>query len=303
MGLCILCPGQGDQHPRMMQLVQEQAAARAVLQEAAESLGEDPRDWLRTPREFYRNRYAQPLLCVAQLATWRVLSGMLPAPRLFAGYSIGELAAYGCAGAVDCGELAQLARRRALLMESAAKTPSGLLAVSGLGRDQIERLCLEGEAQIAIVNAPDRFVLGAAQARLGGLQQAVERLGGWATPLAVGVASHTPGLASAGEAFRAILVDSALRAPATPVLAGITGLPVYTREVAIETLARQISTPLNWAACLDALPEMGCTLVLELGPGIALSRMARQRWPEVPARSVEEFHSLAGVVEWVGRWL
>lgn len=303
MGLCILCPGQGDQHPRMMQLVQEEAAAKVVFEEATEALGEDPRDWLLTPREFYRNRFAQPLLCVAQLATWTVLRGMLPAPRLFAGYSIGELAAYGCADAVGCRELTLLARRRALLMESATAIPSGLLAVSGLGRDQVERLCQGEEAQIAIVNARDRFVLGAAQACIRELQQAVERQGGRATPLAVGVASHTAGLASASEAFRAILTDSALRAPMTPVLAGINGLPVYTREAAVETLARQISTPLDWAACLNALPEMGCTLVLELGPGIALSRMARQRWPEIPARSVEEFHSLAGVVEWVGRWL
>lgn len=303
MGLCILCPGQGGQHPGMLRLLEGHPAARTVLDEAADALGEDPLDWLQSPRELYLNPIAQPLLCVSQLAIWSVLSETLPLPRLFAGYSIGELAAYGCAGSIGSGELVRLARRRALLMEEAAVTPSGLLAVSGLDRRQVERLCRERDAQIAIVNAQDRFVLGARREEMGRLQQAAERLGGRVTPLEVGVASHTSWLAAASEAFRATLTDSALQAPAIPVLAGINGSPVHTREAAIETLARQISTPLNWAACLDALPEMGCTLVLELGPGIALSRMARQRWPEIPARSAEEFHSLKGVVEWVVRWL
>lgn len=302
MGLCILCPGQGGQHPQMLQLLEENPAAQTVLDTAADALGEDPRDWLRGSHDLHLNRIAQPLLCAAQLAAWAALRERLPPPRLYAGYSIGELAAYGCAGALDCGELVRLAHQRALLMDSASETPSGLLAVSGLGRLQIDGICQAHAAQIAIVNAHDRFVLGASVADLTGLQQAAEALGARAFRLPVSVASHTQGLKAAGDGFRLSLAASGLQGPVTPVLAGISGLPVHTRGEAIETLARQISTTLNWAACLDALPEMGCRLVLELGPANALSRMVRERWPDLPARSIAEFHSLKGVVDWVERW-
>jgi [acyl-carrier-protein] S-malonyltransferase len=44
---------------------------------------------------------------------------------------------------------------------------------------------------------------------------------------------------------------------------------------------------------------VGC--VLEIGPGAALARMWNQRYPDVPARSADEFHSLSAVVRWIER--
>jgi [acyl-carrier-protein] S-malonyltransferase len=41
--------------------------------------------------------------------------------------------------------------------------------------------------------------------------------------------------------------------------------------------------------------------MLELGPGRALSRMARERFDDVEARAVEEFSSAAAVAQWVER--
>ncbi|HMW30687.1 MAG TPA: ACP S-malonyltransferase, partial [Plasticicumulans sp.] len=47
----------------------------------------------------------------------------------------------------------------------------------------------------------------------------------------------------------------------------------------------------------------GCTVLLELGPGSGLSRMARDRHPELAARSVADFRSLDGAAGWVARML
>jgi [acyl-carrier-protein] S-malonyltransferase len=303
VALGVLCPGQGSQHPGMLDLLAGDAVAEASLQRAGEALGQDLREWLQPPADLHRNRIAQPLLCVAELATWEALRNRLPPPRVFAGYSVGELAAYGCAGAIDAAGLAHLARRRALLMDSASEVSSGLLAVRGLDRAQVAALCGRSRAEIAIIIGADRFVLGAATADLAALGHAAEALGATTRPLPVSVASHTSRLVLASEGFRAALAGSALGAPAVPVLAGISGLPVHTRAQALDALARQISTCLNWAACLEALPEMGCRVVLELGPGNALARMVRDRWPALPARSAAEFRSLQGVADWVAKWL
>ena len=91
--------------------------------------------------------------------------------------------------------------------------------------------------------------------------------------------------------------------PAIPVLAGISGAPVRTRETAITTLATQLSSTLDWLACMHAAYEMGARVFLELGPGKALTRMLLDTHPNVAARSVDEFRSLDGVYYWVQQHL
>jgi hypothetical protein len=41
----------------------------------------------------------------------------------------------------------------------------------------------------------------------------------------------------------------------------------------MDSLARQISTPLDWEACLSAVLEMQPDVLLEIGPGNALARI------------------------------
>ena len=112
----------------------------------------------------------------AILATWAAIGAVLPPPRLIAGYSVGELAAYGCAGALDVAQTLTLALRRAALMDETA-TPSALTAVIGLGRRPVETLCREHAASIAIVNGPEHFVVGASLPQLVAIEAAARAQG------------------------------------------------------------------------------------------------------------------------------
>jgi len=184
-------------------------------------------------------------------------------------------------------------------MDAACPEPSGLLAVRGTRRSALEPLCKAHGVEIAIVNGPDRMVVGGTRGALAALEPVLLAAGAKLIPLAVAVASHTSLLSSAVTPFKEALV--ALQKPPIPVLAGITGSPVTTRQGAIDTLSAQVAQTIEWVACLEALAERGCTTMLELGPGTALSRMAADRLPGVAARSVSEFQSLEGVVAWVER--
>jgi [acyl-carrier-protein] S-malonyltransferase len=302
MSYAVLCPGQGAQHPQMLDFIAGNPAAQAVFDEAARALGEDPRAWLRQPEIIFRNAIAQPLICVAELATWTALRGDLPAPTAFAGYSVGELAAYGCAQALDAGELARLARVRAQAMDGAAgERRGGMFATRGLTREAIAALCARRETSIAIATADDAFVVGGTQSALGAFAHEVQQRGAQITCLQISVAAHTPLLAGAVDTFRAALEASALRAPTAPVVAGVDAAWVSTRERAFATLSRQVAATVEWTQCMDALYERGVRLYLELGPGRALSRMVLERHPDVEARAVDEFRSLAAVVAWVTR--
>jgi [acyl-carrier-protein] S-malonyltransferase len=47
--------------------------------------------------------------------------------------------------------------------------------------------------------------------------------------------------------------------------------------------------------------EAGATVFLELGPGRALAEMAAGAYPEIPARSLDDFRSIRGVLDWLTR--
>jgi [acyl-carrier-protein] S-malonyltransferase len=282
----------------MLALLQGESAS-AVLAAAAQVTGVDFRAAVKDGRDIYANRFAQPLICAAQLAAWSELSPLLPAPSVFAGYSVGELAAYGCAGALSASDTIRLAQRRADLMDSASPSESGLLAVQGLRRDTVRELCDRHRSHIAIVNGSDHFVIGGVKPDLEHAATDASERGARTVQLRVTVPAHTPLLAEAVSRFESALRASPLRAPSVPIVAGINPIFVRERETAIEILSKQLSQKIEWSRCVEAMLETGVSVLLELGPGCALARMAREVHPDLPVRSLAEFRSFDGVVAWV----
>jgi len=299
-GLAVLCPGQGDQHASMFALSLTREAGRAVLERAREALGEDPLALLgRGGQGLYQNRVAQPLVCSAELASWATLEDSLPRPSLFLGYSLGELVAYGCAGALAPGEAIRLAAARAEAMEAASATRGGLLALRGLPLARAESLAARLGAEVAIANGPEHCVVGGSEEALAALERLAPAEGArTVVRLPIGVPAHTRLLAAAVGPFAAALRRSGLEDPRVPVLAGVSAEPVRRREEAVDTLSRQLAERIEWARCLAAAAEMGCKAFLELGPGTALARMAREILPGSEARSLDEFRSREGVLRW-----
>jgi [acyl-carrier-protein] S-malonyltransferase len=300
MTYAVLCPGQGAQHAGMLDLLDDSVEAQETLAAAQRILGVDLRQWLRGGDVIFDNQVAQPLICMTQLATWNALRDRIVPPMCFAGYSVGELASYGCANALDAGELARLAVQRARLMQQAlGDRTGGLIAVRGLRRDVIDSLCADHALWPAINLSEVAVVLGGTLAALDTAAAAARELGGEIRCLKVGIPAHTPMLADAVDGFRHALEQSALGAPAIPVLAGIDGTRVVDRAHALDALSRQVAHTVEWARCMDALHERGCRLFLELGPGSALSRMVRERFADVEARSLDDFRSLAAGARWM----
>lgn len=302
MSLAILCSGQGAQHPAMLDMIADHPAAAEIIKAGEAELGLHLREVLVQHDEIFRNAIAQPLICLTQLALWTALRQDAPKPAAFCGYSVGELAAYACAGALDAAELASIAAARAALMDQAASAMhGGMLALQGLRRDEVDSLCAGHRAWIAIAIGEEEFVIGGEDAALAKLSKEFSERGAKLTRLKVGLASHTPLLGDAVQPFRALLNASSMTAPATPVVAGIDAAWVMRRETAIEKLALQLDHTIEWASCLDVLYERGYRVFLELGPGRALARMTQARYADVDARSVDDFRSLDGVSSWLAK--
>jgi [acyl-carrier-protein] S-malonyltransferase len=301
VSLGLLCPGQGDQTPGMFAVLKDDSRARPVWEIFSHETGCDP--FALSSQQMQVNRIAQPLVCAFQLAVWAAIGDALAPVRALAGYSVGELAAYGCAGALGARDVLALARTRAALMDEAFRGGGAMLAVRGLDRATLRALCARHGVEIAIVNDDDRMVIGGAPEPIAACGFEARELGAKTTPLAIRIPSHTSLMRPAVEPFRRALEQAVWQRPSAPVLAGVGGAPVFAPAPARDALAAQLAQTIDWAACLDGLRERGCTVLLELGPGAGLARMARDRMPEIPARSVAEFNSLLGARDWVAREL
>ncbi|WP_295997559.1 acyltransferase domain-containing protein [Rugamonas sp.] len=292
--LLILCPGQGAQHAQMFELARGSARAAALLDSFTLPSASDP-------ALMFSNRAAQQLIVAGALAMWEALRGDAPAPALVAGYSVGELAAYGVAGALGGAELLELAALRAAAMDDCRRAHPGqaLAAISGLSLPRAAGLMADDLFYIAIETADDSCIAGGPAAGLAALEHKVVAAGARLTRLPVELASHTPYLAAAVAPFAAALHGADFQPFTAPVLSGIAALRVDGKALAVDQLSRQLAEPILWRGCMDAGAEAGITVALELGPGAALSKMLQARHPQIACRSVADFRSLAGVRRWL----
>ena len=308
MTLAILCSGQGPQHPAMFALTGHTQEAAELFAHAATLLdGRDPRAMVQTeaPSTLHRNREGQILCALQTLAAAAMLRAAWPRRLVIAGYSVGEVAAWGVAGLVDPRTTLDLVARRAEAMDASSAPGDGLLFVRGLSRPNVDDLCLRHDAAIAIVNPGDAYVLAGGGDALGALAEDAKGQGATrVVRVAVDVASHSARLAAASVAFRKALDEAPMRSgpdAGVRLLSGIDGSPVLDVGAASDKLAAQISQTVQWSACLDGCLEAGASQVLELGPGRTLADMVAGVWPNVPAHSLEDFRTPEGARAWLTR--
>lgn len=265
--------------------------------------GHDPRELVcaAPPAVFHDNRTAQVLCTLQALAAAAALQSVLPQQVIVAGYSVGEVAAWGVAGCLRMTDTLDLVAHRAQIMSHAATPGDGLLFVRGLDREALERLCVTNDAEIAIVEPADAFVIGGGRAALEVVAREVHGMGARVMQLPVEVAAHTSRLANASLEFRQLLETASVSPPRAGVrlLSGIDGASVIRMEAGLDKLAAQISHTVQWAASLRACVEAGATAFLELGPGCALGHMAARAYPALPARCLDDFRTQQGAREWI----
>ncbi|HJE62856.1 MAG TPA: acyltransferase domain-containing protein [Alcaligenes faecalis] len=307
MKIALLFSGQGMQYADMLPWMNP---AHPLLLQMQEQLHVP--DWRAAMRDSSwasTNAHAQVVLTACALAAWQQLQEQVPALQsssqslaAVAGYSIGELAAACVAGVLSTSDTVKLAGQRAALMDQAgAGQDSSMLAVSGVSIRTIEQWCQVQGAALAIRNGPDSAVCAGPRDKLASLGKFAQEQGARCTALAVNIASHTHWMSSAAQAFQEKLNHSELAAPALPWPTN-AGVWVHNAMTAAQALSAQMMQTVQWDSCMEQIEERQPNVVLEIGPGRSLATMWNQRYPEIPARSVDEFQTLDGLQRWLSRW-
>lgn len=301
MSYAVLFAGQGSQHPDMMPWLSPAPNGTGALAVMERSLGTSWRETLKSEVLRGENRFAQPLVTGTSLAAWEALQPFLPhPPSAVAGYSVGEIAAFSCAGVLSVSLAMALVSMRADLMSRATDgRASGLLSVSGLTVEKV--LQQFPTLSCAIVLDLDHAIYGALTEALDRAQLQLIDAGATCKRLGIDVASHTPLMSSATVAFSQVLTGIDFSPPSFPIVINAGATLCRRTDELKSALSAQISLPVDWASCMDALAEMGIECVLEVGPGRALAAMWNRRYPEIPARSLEDFRDPNGAARWLER--
>jgi [acyl-carrier-protein] S-malonyltransferase len=301
MSYGVVFSGQGTQGPGMLPWLESEPASQPSLLAMADAIGSGWRAGLEDAQQRSRNTFAQPLIVGTALAAWAALASALDKPpAAVAGYSVGELPAYACAGVFTVQTAIALAVQRATLMDAAvAGLDTGLLSVSGLPLAQV--LQTQPALECAIEISADQGIYAGASAVLGVSTEALTMQGALCKRLDVRVASHSRWMRSAALGFAAQLEAVPFTRPHAALVLNASGASTRDPLILRRALATQVDHTVQWAACMDALAEQGVACVIEVGAGTTLAKMWNQRHPTIPARSLDEFRDVAGAARWIAR--
>ncbi len=298
--IALLFPGQGAQHVGMgRQLVQDYPAAKTLFDKAGEILGYDlSKLCFEGPAEELDSTiYSQPALFVASLAALEKLRADLPdivlGCEMAAGLSLGEYTALVFAGAMSFEDGLKVVQRRGQAMQAAADaTPSGMVSILLMDREQVQGICDEaaahGSIQIANYLCPGNIVVSGENAACERAAELAEAGGGRAVPLAVAGAFHTPIMKPADDELAEVLGDTKITSPEIPVVSNVDAEVHTDPEEIRNILIQQVLNPVRWEDSIRKMMDAGCDEFYEVGPGKVLKGLMKRIARKTPITTIND---------------
>jgi [acyl-carrier-protein] S-malonyltransferase len=299
MSVAYVFPGQGSQFVGMgLEQAQHRPIFRGVFLRADALLGFplSQQCWYGPAEALNDTLNTQPAIFTHSLAAYEMvkLSEELPAPAFVAGHSLGELSALCAAGALTFEDGLRLARERGRLMKEAGeRAPGSMAAVIGLDAQTLEAVCREASARhhagvvVANDNAPGQIVISGGKEAVAAATELAKAKGAKRViPLNVSVASHSPLMAEAAEAFAQVVARTPVALAQVPVVANTTARPITHPDDIRAELAAQLTAPVRWVESVRAMHQAGVTLFVELGPKDVLCGLIKRIVEGVETRAI-----------------
>ena len=249
-----------------------------------------------TAEEITDTAVTQPLVVATTLLAYAELAKRgLPATTVVAGHSVGEIAAYAIAGVISPDDAVKLAAVRGAEMAKACAVEStGMSAI--LGGDEAEVLARLEELELipANRNAAGQIVAAGAVAALEKLAEdppAKARV----RALATAGAFHTHYMASALDGYAAAAAGVTASDPTTTLLSNFDGRPVISAADAMDKLVAQLTRPVRWDLCTEAIGNLNTTAIVEFPPAGTLAGIAKRELRGVPTHAVKTPADLDGL--------
>ncbi|MDA9339488.1 ACP S-malonyltransferase [Polaribacter sp.] len=275
-------PGQGAQFTGMgLDLYENFPLAQEYFEKANDILGFSITDIMfeGTAEQLKETKVTQPAIFLHSVILAKVLGDSFQ-PEMVAGHSLGELSALVANGVLSFEDGLRLVSKRALAMQKACEiAPSTMAAVLGLEDHVVEETCLEidGVVVAANYNCPGQLVIsGEITAVEKACEILTEKGARRALLLPVGGAFHSPMMQPAREELAAAIKETTFSEPTCPVYQNVPAKAVISPEEIKENLIAQLTAPVKWTQCIQAMIADGGMEFVEVGPGKVLQGLMRK---------------------------
>ncbi|SEB94275.1 [acyl-carrier-protein] S-malonyltransferase [Tenacibaculum sp. MAR_2009_124] len=275
-------PGQGAQFTGMgLDLYEKSPIAQELFEKANDILGFSITDIMfeGTAEELKQTKVTQPAIFLHSVILAKVLGDSFK-PEMVAGHSLGELSALVANGVLSFEDGLRLVSKRALAMQKACEIqPSTMAAVLGLEDNVVEEVCeeVEGVVVAANYNCPGQLVISG---QIEAIEKACEILkekgARRAMVLPVGGAFHSPMMEPAREELAKAIEETQFNEPTCPVYQNVVAKAVTDPKEIKENLISQLTAPVKWTQCVQAMINDGGTEFTEVGPGKILLGLMRK---------------------------
>jgi acyl transferase domain-containing protein/thioesterase domain-containing protein/acyl carrier protein len=214
-----------------------------------------------------------PLIMIVEYALAQLWMAWGIQPSVLAGHSMGENTAACVAGVMSFEDCIGLVHLRGRLFDTVEK--GGMISVA-LSAAELEPL-LGDALDLGAINSPGLSVASGPTVALMTLEQELRNRDIDFQRIPIDVAAHSRMLDPILNRFRTYLESIDLHAPQIPITSNATGA-LMTSEQATDPdyWVAHLRGTVHFAKCLDTLSEKPNRIYLEVGPGKALSALARQ---------------------------
>ncbi|MBE9060858.1 type I polyketide synthase [cf. Phormidesmis sp. LEGE 11477] len=283
-------PGQGAQHIDMAKgLYQTEPVFKQAIDQCASILARENIALLellypspqpditsgkapeKTTEKLYQTAYAQPALFAIEYALAQLWMSWNVRPQAMIGHSIGEYVAACIAGVFSLEDALWLVAARSRLMQNAR--PGAMLSVLAAA----DTLRLPKDAEIAVINAPQSCVISGPTDTITAFSQQLESQDIPCRLLATSHAFHSAMMESALSEFSQALKKITLSPPEIDIISNLTGTWLADSEATDPNYwVKHLRYCVRFSQGITEVLNMPNTVLLEVGPGNTLTKLARQ---------------------------
>ena len=266
-------PGQGSQHPEMLQTdLVDQSFINEKIEIVSEILSYDVHSILEDESKLNATSFTQPLLVLSSAIFSEAYKNLsLSDPKVIAGHSLGEYSALMFADSITFEDTIKITHLRGKLMQSSEK--GKMMAILGLDSKIIDEVCSKitesnEKAYVASANynsMKQTVIAGNTE----GIEIASNLLPGIGAKrcieLNVSIASHTRLMTDAADEFNESLQNIVFSTPRFPIIQNHTGVIETDLSSIKQNLLNQLTKPVLWTKTMEKISSSASCLI-EIGP-------------------------------------